>query len=252
MGLRGIRRPLFRANELLVPAPGRVSDAAHPASRVGRCSASATSGGLLQRLSPNERRRRLWHMLPGFLPFSWWILPHSVPLSLTWQVSLCLLAIVMSLATCGFGKSFVRPEEPNCWCSFISYVSMVLTPVLLFPWHPEFSATVLAVLAFGDGSAALGGMLLRGPKLPWNHDKTWAGSICFLIGSVPMATLYFWGETGPSVTWPIAFLFAGSAALAGDIVESLPLKMNDNVRVGLAANLMLIAMQTLVLGWTPG
>ncbi|MDB5334700.1 MAG: phosphatidate cytidylyltransferase, partial [Planctomycetaceae bacterium] len=141
------------------------------------------------------------------------------------------------------------PHEPNCWCSFISYVALVLAPVLLFPSQPEFSATVLAILAFGDGSAALGGILLRGPKLPWNHQKTWAGFVCFLVGSVLPATVFFWGETTPPVSWATALLFAGTSALIGDLVESIPTDINDNIRVGLAVNVTLIVMQTIVIGW---
>lgn len=200
-------------------------------------------------LSLNERRRRLWHMLPGFLPLSWWVLPHSTPLSFTWQASLCALAIVMSIVTYVFGKSFARPDESRPWGSFVSYVSMVLAPVLLFPSHPEFSATVLAVLAFGDGAAALGGLVLRGPKLPWNQDKSWAGTICFLLGSAPAATLFFWGEMTPPQSWGTALLFAGSAALVGDLVESIPSQINDNIRVGLAANVVLVVLQTVLFGW---
>jgi dolichol kinase len=183
------------------------------------------------------------------LPLCSWVLPHAFRLSFTWRAILFVAAAIMSTIACKTGNAFIRSNESNCWCSTISYSTLVIAPLLLFPLHPQFCVAVLAVLALGDGSAALGGILLRGPKLPWNPHKTWAGSCCFLIASIPAATVYFWVESLTPVTWLTAFTVVGITAVVCDLVESLPSKINDNIRVGLTANLMLIFLQFVVIGW---
>lgn len=204
---------------------------------------------LFSTLSLNERRRRLWHMLPGTLPLLWIVLPHEVPISATWQCGLLLVGTGLGAVACYHGPAFAREGEQNCLCSPISYAVVGVLPILLFPAHPEFSATALAILAFGDGSAALGGIVLRGPALPWNQDKTWAGFICFLSVSIPIASFYFWAEAEPAVNLSVAIFFAASAAVAGVIAESIPSKINDNIRVGATAIATLVLLQWCMFGW---
>jgi dolichol kinase len=204
---------------------------------------------VFSRLSVNERRRRLWHMLPGLVPLTWILLPHEVPISTVWQCCFLGLATVFGILACYHESAFARDGETNCLCSPISYAVVGVVPVLLFPAHPEISATALAVLALGDGSAALGGMLLRGPTLPWNRDKTWSGFLCFLGVSIPVATFYFWSEAEPQVSLPIALFATSCAAIASVIAESIPSKINDNIRVGVVAITTVLLVEWLVFGW---
>ncbi|MBI1315200.1 hypothetical protein GC176_28245 [bacterium] len=202
------------------------------------------------RLGPRELKRRVWHMTPGLLAFSLWVTPHADPLTTGWLIYIAMHCIPLALAGCYWGRTFTRPQERNCVCSAVSYCAIVLTAILLFPGQPELGMAVLAIIAFGDGSATLGGLLLKGPTLPWNHQKTWVGSLCFLLGSVPMATIIYWGEARPGVSWDVALLCSGAAALVSGIVESLPSRINDNIRVGLTAFVMLVVMNQLLLGWS--
>ena len=41
----------------------------------------------------------------------------------------------------------------------------------------------------------------------------------------------------------------GTASLAGAVVESLPLRLNDNVSVGITASLAMIAAHAAFVGW---
>jgi dolichol kinase len=204
---------------------------------------------VMTRLSVNERRRRFLHILPGLIPIIWILFPHEVPVSVAWRCGLAAIAFSGAALACYFGCAFTRGKESNCYCSTISYAVVGILPVLLFPAHPELSAAALAILAFGDGSAALGGMLLRGPTLPWNRDKTWAGLFCFLMGSIPFATFYLWAEAQPAMTVDSAFVCACSAASVGVIAESIPSKINDNIRVGSAAIAALLILEFLLQGW---
>jgi dolichol kinase len=137
----------------------------------------------------------------------------------------------------------------------IGYAGSVLLTLLLFPAHAELGLTVLAVLAFGDGSATLGGKLFGGKRLPWNRDTTWAGLICFVCVGLPMAALVYWGETyfnpetaSEPVPISIALLCGGTATVIAALAESVPSRINDNIRVGLAASLAVVSVHALAVG----
>ncbi len=203
-----------------------------------------------ERLGPRELKRRLWHMTPGLLPCVLWVLPHTDPLTPGWLLYLALNCITLAVAGCCFGWTFSRPGERNCLSSSIGYSMLVMSAVLLFPGQLQIGMAVFAIIAFGDGSATLGGLLLKGPTLPWNRQKTWSGSLCFLLGGVPMAALYYWGESRPGVSWNVALLCAGTAAVVSAFVESVSSRINDNIRVGVTALLMLVIMNHFLLGWS--
>ncbi len=205
---------------------------------------------IAKRLGPQELKRRLWHIVPGLLPFFLWMIPHTDPLTSWWLLDLAMNAIVLGVAGCYFGRTFSRPGERNCLCAVIAYSTLVFSAILLFPGQLEIGMAVLAIIAFGDGSATLGGLLLRGPVLPWNREKTWAGSLCFLLGGVPMAALFYWGEARPGVPWDVALLCAGTAAVASAIAESAYSRINDNIRVGVTAILTMAIMNRFLLGWS--
>lgn len=207
-------------------------------------------------LSSAEWRRRFWHASPGLLPFLLWAVPHRDPISPTLQT-------IMVLIVCGLGghvfwryQHIERDQDRERASAVLGYALSVLTMLLVFPQHAELGLTVLAVLAFGDGSATLGGLLLGGPKLPWNSRKTWSGLASFLAVGVPLASLIYWGETyfNPEsleyqeVPFSTALACAGVAVLLGAIAETIPVRLNDNVRVGIAAAVGVTTMHALLLG----
>ena len=141
--------------------------------------------------------------------------------------------------------------------SVAGYAGSVLITLLLFPAHAELGLTVLAVLAFGDGSATLVGKLVGGPRLPWNPQKSWAGFLAFATVGGAMASLIYWGEThfntealGPGVSLVQALACGFTPALLGAVYESIPSRVNDNVRVGVVAAAGVTAAHILVVGWT--
>jgi dolichol kinase len=109
------------------------------------------------------------------------------------------------------------------------------------------------VLAFGDGSAYLGGKLLGGPRLPWNPDKSVAGSLSFVLIAAPMASLAYWNEArnpdGSSVPLLLAVLCGTAAAIVGSIAESWPTRITDNLRVGVAAAVSVVAAHFALAGY---
>lgn len=190
---------------------------------------------LQQKLGPSELRRRLWHIAPGFLPLILWPIPHEDPLSATLKTIMIVLAVVISVAAYFKHRSFRRRGEKSLVPAVFGYAGIVLATLILVPASPELGLSVMAILAFGDGSATLVGLLAGGPRLSWNPAKSWAGLASFLAFSIPAATLVYWGEAQPHVSLPIALCCAAPAAVIAAIAESLPSKINDNIRVGLAA-----------------
>ena len=203
----------------------------------------------INRLGAREFRRRLWHLTPGLLPILFWLLPHRDPVRWPQLLVISSVAIVGAIVGCRAWRNFSRAGEQNCLSCALGYASMSLLSLLLFPGQVELAMVVLATLAFGDGAATLGGLLLRGPKLPWNPQKTWAGSACFVLAALPISTLYYWAEAQPHVSWNEALASAAVAVSAGAIAESIPTRINDNFRVPLAALLGVVLLHQYVLGW---
>jgi len=187
---------------------------------------------LARRLGMPEFRRRLLHMLPGLLPFVLWAYPHER----MWELPVRVWVVGLTVTLAYFGlkhfNAMLREGERGSE-SIIAYAISVLASLAIAPQNPEFTLIVLVILAFGDGSATLGGMLIGGPKLLWNRDKTWAGMLSFWIVGTLMATIVYHGELA-DVTWRSAALFGAGVAGCAAVAESLSLRFNDNFRVGIA------------------
>ncbi|NNJ26119.1 hypothetical protein [Alienimonas chondri] len=202
------------------------------------------------RLSPAEWRRRALHMAPGLLPVVLWFVPHRVPISPILR-GILLAAIVALTATAWFRWREVRRADDEDaavngrFASVFGYAGGVLVTLFLFPDRPECGFAMLGVLAFGDGSATLFGKLCAGTRLhaplPWNREKSWAGLIACLLCGTTAAALCYRGESlnieavTPPADWGTAFAIGLSGALPAGLWESLRSRLNDNVRVALAA-----------------
>ncbi|HEX9407865.1 MAG TPA: DUF92 domain-containing protein [Thermoanaerobaculia bacterium] len=124
----------------------------------------------------------------------------------------------------------------------VLYPLAVCVLIITFNWHISLAAVAWVILAFGDGSATLAGRAMPIGRLPWNHDKSWGGSLAFLIigGAAAVGIAMLFGS--PSLT-----VIATTVVIAA-FVESLPLGLNDNFTVPFAAatTLAMLAIQPLV------
>jgi dolichol kinase len=204
-----------------------------------------------------EFLRKTLHMLPGLAPFGFFLTPHHGTLSWDSLILVAMVTVVLTLIFIGFRKIVGRPGETDFYATCISYPLCVLATVFLFPNHPEFACVVVVVIALGDGSAYIGGKLFGGARLPWNPNKTWAGTITFVVVAAPIASLVYWmdanrealapwGDGGP-ITVPLAMaLICGVVAtLIAAVVESWQSKITDNLRVGVAALASIVAVHYL-------
>jgi len=163
------------------------------------------------------------------------------------------------------GRRLLREGERTGGFSLgiAAYPAVVLVAILVFHRRLELAAAVWALLAFGDGMATVVGVLVGGPRLPWNPAKSWAGLVGFVLwGTAGAAVLIPWtqraaidaaaaGRTADHVgasfvagaSSDLRFLVVGClvAALAAALVESADTGIDDNFLVPLVGGLALYA-----------
>jgi dolichol kinase len=157
-------------------------------------------------------RRKIFHMLLGTV----FILSMLANRDLRW--------FFLAVLAFGIGLSFIQERRPLPVISWFldrydkkgdevpgqGPLTFFLGSVMVWFIFPEDIAVIsLLVLAFGDPLAFLGGMMIGGPRLPWNKDKTYAGLLSFMV--VPMLLI--------SVLYnPI---FGALAVITGGVAETL-------------------------------
>ena len=114
-----------------------------------------------------------------------------------------------------------------------------------FRERPEVIAAAWGVLAFGDGLATVIGRSWGRLRLSWNPEKSWAGSLGYwMFGTLAAGTLLWWSSpdtTDVALLWGVSVVVVLGSAL----LESLPLKIDDNLIVPLLTGLGF----ALALGW---
>lgn len=138
-----------------------------------------------------------------------------------------------------FGKRIARHER-GYDAGIVIYPLAVAALIAVFHRRIEIAAAVWAILAFGDGFATLAGKAIRGPRLPWNRDKSWSGFAAFVaFGTVAVeATFLYFGAT--TVLLPLMGIVVACA-----VVESLPLHVDDNLTVPIAGGALFAALYEL-------
>ena len=197
-------------------------------------------------LTSREIRRRFWHMSPGLLPIILQAVPHADPVSPTLRWIFMGVAAAIGLQILWGFRQIRRANESGGIAPVAGYALSVIMMLLLFPQHLELAFALLAILAFGDGSATLFGLLIRSPRLPWNTGKSWSGLTAFIgIGSIMAAWIYS-GESlnleaaDVSVSFLTALMLVTPAVVIAAIIESVDSRINDNIRVGVVGAIMLM------------
>jgi uncharacterized protein (TIGR00297 family) len=147
------------------------------------------------------------------------------------------IALVFNLyALRGIARHLYRPGEARRrWVSGITlYPLAILVLLLILPDRLDIVAGAWGVLAFGDGMATLAGRHIRSPRLPWNPGKTAAGTAAFVLsGGAAAAFLCWWCRSAvipPPYTW-FSIWMPILAAIAAAAVETIPIRLDDNISV---------------------
>jgi len=134
-----------------------------------------------------------------------------------------------------------RPDQAsgtNVWTGIVLYPVSVLAIILLYRHHLHVAASAWAIMALGDGMASVVGESLGGPGLPWNREKRWSGFAGFVIaGTLGAYALTRW--VAPALPAGKVLLVSFAGAVVGALVESIPIKLDDNVSVPLVSGAFL-------------
>lgn len=129
-----------------------------------------------------------------------------------------------------------RPGDlEQLWTTgIVLYPLAVLGLILFFRERLDLAAAAWGILAAGDGMATLVGTTVRSARLPWNHDKSVAGLLAFIVAGAGAAIgLLTWTSGEPLGVTMIATGII--AAVVAGFVETVPITLNDNLTVPLAA-----------------
>jgi uncharacterized protein (TIGR00297 family) len=151
---------------------------------------------------------------------------------LDWKAAavLALAALLFNLFVMPrIGRGIYRDPGRARDTGIVAYAAMVLVLILLFrERYLPIAAAVWAMMAFGDPAAAVAGRLLGGPSLPWNREKTWAGTLSnWAVGGLAAVLIFRFVTARPLVPGAAAILVAGGALYA--FLESVSSSLDDNV-----------------------
>ena len=211
-----------------------------------------------------ELGRKAVHIgMGGFALLLRWIVP--------WQaILMAVSALVLNVFFLHrlTGNRLLRHEERESGFSLgiVTYPAALLLVFVIFRSRLELAAGVWALLAVGDGLAAVVGLAIGGPTLPWNRRKRWMGLMTFVVfGTAASAFLIRWtqqallagasADRGP-VTWIGASFVPGGtvdlsvsppllvgcfvAALLAALAESLDTSLDDNLLVPMVGGAVLL------------
>jgi phytol kinase len=206
---------------------------------------AAHRGWIESRLS-----RKLIHILTGPLFVLCWLLFPDKFWYERWLAALVPLLFTVQFALIGLGvikddasvKAMSRTGDRREILKGPLFYGIIFVVMTLVYWKTSpIGMTALMLMCGGDGLADILGRGLKSPKLPWSREKSVAGSLGMFLGGWALTVLILaifvvYGVfPGPLTTYllPVTLI-----ALAGTLVESLPLRDVDNITVTLAAVLL--------------
>ncbi len=192
-------------------------------------------------MTQGELLRKLVHIAVGGIAFA------VRPLGFLGALACAVAAIVHNafLFPLYGGRNLWREGETKRGFALgiVLYPITVLLLLLLYRNHLEVAAAVWAILALGDGMAAIVGQTAgRSNPLPWNPAKSWAGTIAYaLFGGIGAFVLLQWTAPG-SYSTGFALAIAGTTALVAALLECQRQGLDDNFGVPLVAGLLLFCL----------
>jgi phytol kinase len=190
--------------------------------------------------------RKLIHIGTGPLFVLCWLLFSPAP-SARWLAALVPFAITIQFILVGLGvigdeaavRSMSRSGDRAEILRGPLYYGIVFVLLTLVYWREEpIGMIALMMMCGGDGLADLVGRRYGTARLPWNANKSWAGSLAVLLGGLALSTVILGVFIAVGAfPQPLTAYLPGLTltALAVTLVESLPFKDVDNLTITLAA-----------------
>nr|GMC55864.1 probable phytol kinase 1, chloroplastic [Ipomoea batatas] len=190
----------------------------------------STFDGLTQRnLIPQSLSRKLVHILSGLLFMA------------SWPIFRLLVNGLRFADDEGLVKSVTREGNPEELLRGPLYYVMVLILCALVFWRESPVGVVsLAMMCGGDGVADIIGRRFGSVKIPYNQQKSWAGSISmFVFGFlISLGMLCYFSALGYfQLDWIPTIERVAVVSLVATVVESLPTNgaVDDNISVPLVS-----------------
>ncbi|KAF2073937.1 hypothetical protein CYY_004761 [Polysphondylium violaceum] len=200
------------------------------------------------RITSNPTSRKIIHIGTGFIyVMCWSFFPERDPFS---RYAVALVPFLISLQFTLIALGYIKDRETVNSMSRsgraiellygpVSY-GIVLTLCTVWYWtESPIGVTSLCILCFGDGFAGLFGALYGRKRLPINSNKTYVGSISFLVFSFfgTILLLHLMQMLGLMYYLSITSYIPSLAitCFVCCLVESLPIEDWDNVSVFLAS-----------------
>jgi len=146
-----------------------------------------------------------------------------------------ILAVLFLLASLLVPRSkfriwFFRSSEKKYSAGASIYFLVLIFLVLFFPLPAVIAGW--SALSLGDGFATIIGLKYGQKKLPWNNKRSYAGSMAFMVSTFfgIVLTMSF---LIPGLNFSYILAMALFSGLVGALIESLPLKIDDNLSVPL-------------------
>lgn len=148
----------------------------------------------------------------------------------------------LSLATDeGLIKSVTREGKPEELLKGpLYYVLVLILSAVLFWRESPVGVISLAMMCGGDGIADIVGRRFGSSKIPYNKQKSWAGSLSmFVLGFlVSVGMLYYFSALGYfQLDWVSTVERVALVSFVATMVESLPITeaVDDNISVPLVS-----------------
>ncbi len=193
--------------------------------------------------------RKLIHILTGpFFVLCWLLFPRPdlwyyrwlaalVPLLFTVQFALIGLGVVKDEASVKAMSRHGDRREILRGPLFYGIIFVIMT--LVFWKDSPIGIIALMLMCGGDGLADISGRGINSPKLPWNREKSLAGSLGMLLGGWVLTLLilgiYVLAGAAGFASFGVYILPVTVIALVAMLVESLPIQDVDNITVTLVA-----------------
>ncbi len=190
--------------------------------------------------------RKIIHIGTGPLFVLCWILFNSNPIN-KYLAALVPLAFTLQFLLIGIGvikdeasvKAMSRSGDRREILRGPLFYGIIFVLLTIIYWKSSPIGVIgLMLMCGGDGLADIFGRQWGVQKIPWNRNKSWAGSAGMFLGGWILSIFVVWifilagVFKGPLASYllPITII-----AIVGTLVESLPLKDIDNITVTVSA-----------------
>lgn len=193
--------------------------------------------------------RKLIHIFTGPLFVLCWLLfPVQDQWYYRWLAALVPLLFTVQFALIGLGvvkdeasvKAMSRSGDRREILRGPLFYGIIFVAMTLIYWRTSpIGMIAVMLMCGGDGLADILGRGIKSPKLPWNKDKSVAGSLGMLLGGWALALLivgvYVVSKAPGFGAFAVYLLPVTIIAVVATLVESLPIKDVDNITITLVA-----------------